>query len=68
MLQEELQRFGDVRLALAAYNAGSPKVRQAMSKARSKEWDKVKTYLKPETQEYPDKVLSRLQKQDIVEA
>lgn len=52
-----IQNYGDVRLALAAYNAGPGRVNSAIKKAGSREWDKVKQYLPKETQNYVPKVL-----------
>lgn len=60
LLQEEMQRFGDVRLALAAYNAGSPSVQKAIRKAGGKSWEKVKMYLPIETRNYVPKVLAEM--------
>lgn len=69
LLREELKRFGDTRLALASYNAGSPRVRQAIKKAGTRDWNEVKKHLPKETQKYPDRVLRRTQKKNpLVEA
>lgn len=57
LLEEELQRFGDVHLALAAYNAGSPRVNNALLKAGSHGWLDVKHFLPKETQNYVPKVV-----------
>lgn len=57
LLSEELQRFKDVKLALAAYNAGSPKVMAAIKKAGSTDWEAVAKHLPAETQNYVPKVL-----------
>lgn len=58
LLKEELKRFGgDVRLALAAYNAGSPAVMKAINKAESADFEVIKQYLPKETQNYVPKVM-----------
>jgi len=62
ILQEELERFGDTKLALAAYNAGSPKVIKAISKAGSDDFNRVYPYLPKETQAYVAKVLTQFQR------
>jgi soluble lytic murein transglycosylase-like protein len=60
LLEEELERFGDVQLALAAYNAGSPKVMEAIKKAGSTDFTEVSKYLPDETKNYVPKVLKKL--------
>jgi soluble lytic murein transglycosylase-like protein len=69
ILQEELERFGDPKLALAAYNAGSPRVIKAISKAGSDSFERIYPYLPKETQQYVAKVLAaykkRAQSQEI---
>lgn len=58
LLKEELKRFGgDVRLALAAYNAGSPAVMKAINRAESADFEVIKQYLPKETQNYVPKVM-----------
>ena len=57
-IAEQLKRFGDIRLALAAYNAGPGRVQQAIKKAGTTNWDVVKKYLPKETQNYVPKVLA----------
>jgi len=59
-LSQMLKRYGDVRLALAAYNAGPGNVDKAIKKAGSRDWSKVSRYLPSETQRYVPKVLSML--------
>lgn len=48
---------GDVRLALAAYNAGPGKVDRAIKKAGVIDWDTVQSFLPKETQKFVPKVL-----------
>lgn len=61
ILEDEMKRFnGNVALALAAYNVGSPAVLKAIKKAGSKSWPKVKRFLPKETREYPGKVIAKL--------
>lgn len=57
LLKEELKRFKDTKLALSAYNAGSPKVKRAISKSGLHDFDAAKPYLPLETQMYVQKVL-----------
>jgi hypothetical protein len=59
LLKEELNRFGNERLALAAYNAGSPAVFSAIRKAQSRAWVDVQKYLPQETRDYVKKVLAK---------
>jgi hypothetical protein len=61
LLMEELGRFKDVKLALAAYNAGSPAINRAIKKAGSRDFERVKAHLPKETREYVPKVLAQLQ-------
>lgn len=56
LFKEELDRFKDVRLALAAYNAGSPAVNRAIKRAKSRKWEQVRKYLPKETRNYVPKV------------
>lgn len=57
LLEDEMKRFGDMRLALAAYNAGSPAVLRAIKAAGSRNFDDVVQFLPAETQNYVPKVL-----------
>jgi hypothetical protein len=59
LLAEEMDRFKDNKLlAIAAYNAGSPRVLKAVEKAGSRSWARVRPHLPRETQEYVSKVLA----------
>jgi soluble lytic murein transglycosylase-like protein len=60
LLAEELTRFQDIRLALAAYNAGSPAVNRAIKKAGTRDPDKVIALLSAETRNYVPKVMKAL--------
>lgn len=48
---------GDVRLALAAYNAGAGNVDRAIRKAGTLDWDTVQSFLPKETQNFVPKVM-----------
>lgn len=60
LLEEELARFKDLKLAVAAYNAGSPAIKRAIQSAQSRNWERVRQHLPGETQKYVPKVLARL--------
>lgn len=60
LLSEEVNRFKDLKLAVAAYNAGSPKVNYAIKKAGSRDFEAIKKYLPLETRNYVTKVLGVL--------
>lgn len=57
LLREEMDRFGDKKLALAAYNLGSPGLKKAIRKAGSENWEAVKKFVPKETRDYVGKVL-----------
>lgn len=59
-LKEQMNKFGDLNLAFAAYNAGPGAVDKAMKQAGSYKWDDVRKYLPEETQKYVPKVLMRM--------
>lgn len=50
------ERFGDWRLALAAYNAGEGRVQRLLDQTRGKSYDDIATKLPAETQMYVPKV------------
>lgn len=60
ILQEEIDRFQNLPLALAAYNSGAPTVLAAMKKANSKSFTQIAKYLPSETQSYVRKVLNNM--------
>lgn len=60
IFEDELDRFKDVLLAVAAYNAGSPAVNRAIKKAGSRDFDSIAKYLPEETQKYVEKVLGNI--------
>ncbi len=58
------QRFGDWRLALAAYNCGPTRVEALLKKHRAKTYDGISPYLPVETQMYVPKVEATLRKRE----
>lgn len=56
LMDEERDRFGEIELAVAAYNSGSPNVKRAIEKAKSRRFDRIKPFLPIETQLYVPKV------------
>ncbi|RXT04200.1 lytic transglycosylase domain-containing protein [Ammoniphilus sp. CFH 90114] len=58
-IKDKIAKYdGDIRLALAAYNAGPGNVDRAIKKAGNvKDWDVVQAYLPRETQRFVPKVL-----------
>ncbi len=57
-LAEQLKTFGgDQRLALAAYNAGPGRLKDAIGAAGSASWQKVRRHLPAETRNYVTKIL-----------
>ena len=55
-LRDLYREFKSWDLALAAYNAGAGRVNQAIRRAGSREWQKVRVYLPRETYSYVPKV------------
>ncbi|HYL99960.1 MAG TPA: lytic transglycosylase domain-containing protein, partial [Blastocatellia bacterium] len=51
-------RFGDWKLALAAYNAGEERVQRAIDMSGRRSFDEIARYLPPETRKYVPAVLS----------
>jgi membrane-bound lytic murein transglycosylase D len=60
-------RFGDWRLALAAYNAGETRVSQLLQKSKQRSFDAISARLPAETQMYVPKVEATLRKREAVE-
>jgi membrane-bound lytic murein transglycosylase D len=60
-------RFGDWRLALAAYNAGESRVSQLLQKSKQRSFDAISAKLPAETQMYVPKVEATLRKREAVE-
>ena len=65
-LRDLHQRFGDWRLALAAYNCGPTRVAELLKKHRAKTYDAISPYLPVETQMYVPKVEATLRKREGV--
>lgn len=63
-LRELHERFGDWRLALAAYNCGPTRVAELLKKHRAKTYDAISPYLPVETQMYVPKVEATLRKRE----
>jgi len=59
-LSQQLQKYGNNELALAAYNAGPGAVDNAISKAGSRDWSAVSQYLPGETQNYVPSILKNV--------
>ncbi len=55
LLKELYQQFDDWELSLAAYNCGAGRVRRAIRKAGSRDFEAIKPYLPKQTQYYTDK-------------
>lgn len=63
-LRELHQRFGDWRLALAAYNCGPSRIAELLKKHRTKSFDGIRPYLPVETQMYVPKFEATLRKRE----
>lgn len=61
-LNQMIQKYGDLRLALAAYNHGPGNVDDAIRKAGSANFDAIRQYLPTETQKFVPKVLANADK------
>jgi soluble lytic murein transglycosylase-like protein len=57
-IKQMMDMFGDIKLALAAYNAGPGNVQKAIGRAGTKDFAQVVKFLPKETQNYVPKVLS----------
>ncbi len=60
LLGDEFKALKDPKLAIAAYNAGRPKVLKAIEQAGSRDWEEVKKFLPAETQAYVPAVLKNI--------
>lgn len=58
MLQELYQDFDDWKLVLAAYNCGPGRVRRAIRKASSTEYQRIQRYLPRQTRDYIKKFMA----------
>lgn len=58
MLAELMERFGDWKLALAAYNCGPSRVKRAIRKAGSRDFQNLRPYLPRQTRHYIDKFIA----------
>lgn len=65
-LRQLHDRFGDWRLALAAYNAGESRVADLLKKHRARTFDAISSVLPAETQMYVPKVEAILRKREGV--
>ncbi len=59
-------RFGDWRLAFAAYNAGETRVAALLKKHQARTFDEIAAYLPSETQLYVPKIEATLRKREGV--
>ena len=57
-------RFGDWRLALAAYNSGETRVANLLKRHKGKTYDDINAYLPVETQMYVPKIEATLRKRE----
>ena len=55
-LRELHEKFGDWRLAVAAYNCGAATVEKSLARQRAKSYERIATHLPAETQMYVPKV------------
>jgi len=63
-LRQLYNRFGDWRLALAAYNCGEGRVSALLKKHKGKTYDDINAYLPVETQMYVPKIEATLRKRE----
>lgn len=63
-LRQLHERFGDWRLALAAYNSGATRVANLLKKHRARTFDEIAAYLPVETQMYVPKFEATLHKRE----
>jgi membrane-bound lytic murein transglycosylase D len=65
-LRQLYDRFGDWRLALAAYNAGEGRVGALLKKHKGRTYDDINQFLPVETQMYVPKIEATLRKREKV--
>lgn len=58
-LKEQLQRFGDIRLALVSYNWGPGNLNRLMKKYGTNSYGALRAHLPRETQDYVERVLRK---------
>ncbi|MEO6184259.1 MAG: transglycosylase SLT domain-containing protein, partial [Verrucomicrobiota bacterium] len=63
-LRQLRNRFGDWRLALAAYNAGEGRVAELLRKQKARTFDEIAHRLPAETQMYVPKVEATIRKRE----
>jgi membrane-bound lytic murein transglycosylase D len=63
-LRQLHDRFGDWRLALAAYNSGETRVANLLKKHKGRTYDDINQYLPVETQMYVPKIEATLRKRE----
>lgn len=61
-LNKLINKFGDVKLALAAYNGGMGRVERLLKKTKGSTFDDIKDFLPEETAKYVPGVLKRIKK------
>lgn len=59
LMKDLYKKFGDIRLALAAYNCGAGNVTKAAAKAGSPVWENLEAYLPSETRAYVPAILQK---------
>lgn len=59
-LRQMINQFGDIKAALAAYNAGPGNVQKAKQRADSDRYEDYAKYLPQETQKYVPRVMSKM--------
>jgi soluble lytic murein transglycosylase-like protein len=57
-IKDKLNKYNDVKLALAAYNAGPGRVDQVIRHVGSRDWKSIESHLPKQTQGFVRKVLS----------
>ena len=65
-LRQLYDRFGDWRLALAAYNCGPTRVATLLKKHKGRTYDDINAYLPVETQMYVPKIEATLRKREAL--